>query len=63
MAHQKLDKNNNANLIDYAGEKSRTVVMSVLAEETFVLAYSCDAEIVIQHDRKQMLGNPLKYKP
>lgn len=41
------DKENNANLIDYASNKSRTDVRSVLRAETFAIADACDSAIVI----------------
>lgn len=41
------DKYNNANLEDYASMKSRRVVRSVIGAETFALADSCDAAILL----------------
>lgn len=54
------DKDNKANLVDYASNKSRRVVRSVIGAETFGLVDACDSAIVIQHELKQMLKKTLK---
>lgn len=48
-------KDKETSLIDYASNKSKRVVRSVLGSEIFGLADASDSEILIQHDQKQML--------
>lgn len=47
------DKNNNANLIEYASIKSRRADISVLGAETFGLSDACDAEITKLHEKSR----------
>lgn len=48
------EKYDNANLIDYASDKSRRLIMSVLVSETFALADASDSAIIIQHNLKHI---------
>lgn len=54
------DKYNNTNGIDYTSIKSRRLIRSALAEESFALADACDAAILIQKYLKIILKRTLK---
>lgn len=54
------DKQHRENLIDYARNKSRRAIISILWEETFEFADACDSSIVIKRYLKDLLGKRLK---